>query len=781
MVRNMARCILSPSRLLVIIVFLCIVLIYISSRYFFQFNYILINAEMAKTSKATKKFQNKHLKHTIEHRREVQKHNKKFAQRKKSLSKDGKDAEPTESKTTKPIFKDMSVEDFFEGGFEVPKPKKGTGIEEKSEDEVMEASSDEEESNVEDESEAEEADEGESSDDEESMKQNLQDLEAKDPEFYKYLKENDKNLLDFEGVNPLDAISDDDEDEDEDDEEENEGKQIDEAVQKSTANKTEITRQLVAKWDKQLQKPTLKLVQNVISAFKAAVYINSADENDTRYLITESSAFSELMFVGLKRLPSAVQILAPYKVNLRGIRVVDDKNPNTTRVGRLLKSQGGAYITLLQDLTNTETAALVLTSLQELLPFYIPQRKIIKQIFNAVVECWSSTTDVETQIATYAFLNNAAREFPKSTLEIILKSTYSSFLKNCRKTNVHTMDLINFSKNSACELFGIDEQLSYRIGFEYIRQLAIHLRNSITNTTNSSNQKDAYMAIYNWQFVHSLDFWSRVLAQFCNPEHELANFKNQESPLRSLIYPLVQVTLGTIRLIPTAQFFPMRFYLIRALIRLSQGSGVYIPIYPLISEILTSTAFTKPGKPTKLQAIDFDYIIKVNQQYLGTKAYQDGLCEQFLELTAEFFALHSKNIAFPELVTPAILSLRRFIKKSRNFKFNKQLQQLIEKLNANATYITSRRSNVEYGPSNKAEVQAFLKEESWESTPLGQYVVVHRKVKEERVKLLKMAILEEEEARKGLKKDVELEDALENDDESDSDAEDSEMGEEDEE
>lgn len=759
--------------------FLCIALIYISSRYFFQLHFILINSRMAKTSKATKKFQNKHLKHTIEHRREVQKHNKKFAQRKKSSAKDGTTDEPTESKATKPIFKDMSVEDFFEGGFEVPKPKKGTVIEEKSEDEEMEASSDDNDENNEGSDVEENAAEGESSDDEETMKQSLKDLESKDPEFFKYLKENDKNLLDFEAVNPLDAISDDEDNEDDDDEDaDDDEEKIEKEALKQTSNakRIEITKAMVAKWDKQLKKPTLKLVQNVISAFKAAVYINSSDENETRYLITESSAFSDLMFVGLKRLPLAIHILAPYKVNLRGIRVLDDKNRNTARVGRLLKSQGGAYITFLQDLTNTESAALVLSSLQEVLPFYIPQRKIIKQIFNAVVECWSSTTDVETQIATYAFLNNAAREFPKSTLEIILKATYSSFLKNCRKTNVHTMDLINFSKNSACELFGIDEQLSYRIGFEYIRQLAIHLRNSITNTTNgSATQKDAYMAIYNWQFCHSLDFWSRVLSQFCNPEHELVTFKNHESPLRSLIYPLVQVTLGTIRLIPTAQFFPMRFYLIRSLIRLSQGSGVYIPIYPLISEILTSTAYTKAGKPSKLQAIDFDYIIKVNQQYLGTKVYQDGLCEQFLELTGEFFALHCKNIAFPELVTPVILSLRRFIKKSRNFKFNKQLQQLIEKLNANSNFITSRRSNVEYGPSNKAEVQAFLKEDPWESTPLGQYTVVHRKVKEERVKLLKKAILEEEEARRGLKEDIELEDALENDDESDSDDEDSEM------
>ena len=41
---------------------------------------------MAKASKQTKKFQNKHLKHTIEQRKKVQAQNKKIASRKKSGS-----------------------------------------------------------------------------------------------------------------------------------------------------------------------------------------------------------------------------------------------------------------------------------------------------------------------------------------------------------------------------------------------------------------------------------------------------------------------------------------------------------------------------------------------------------------------------------------------------------------------------------------------------------------------------------------------------------------------
>ena len=47
------------------------------------------------------------------------------------------------------------------------------------------------------------------------MKENLKNLEKEDPEFYKYLKENDNALLDFEGVNPLDAMEDDDDEEEE--------------------------------------------------------------------------------------------------------------------------------------------------------------------------------------------------------------------------------------------------------------------------------------------------------------------------------------------------------------------------------------------------------------------------------------------------------------------------------------------------------------------------------------------------------------------------------------
>ena len=718
---------------------------------------------MAKASKQTKKFQNKHLKHTIEHRKKVQEFNKKAAKRKGKGGKGGDDsatatatsasASQDKNGRSKEVFDDVSVDEFLAGDFEIPKEKKRKTLEAKQKGNAKKSSNNNDDDGDDDDDEEEE-DSSSEEDDEEDMKQNLENLEKEDPEFFKYLKENDKELL---SVNPLDAISDDEDAEEEDAEEEEEEEEDGEGEvcgddadgdaimkgqdeERASGAKIEITTQLVKKWGDQLSKPTTKIIRNIVIAFKAAMNINKGE--DYKYAMVDPQAFADLMIIVLKKVPLAIENLVKYKTNVQGVRTVPQKNSQAGQIATILKTHASSYITLLKDITNTESAALILASLYEVFPYYLSHRRLLKQILTAVVDVWASANQVDTQIAAFAFLNNVVREYPKSILETVLKLTYSSFLQHCRRTNIHTIDRLNFCKNSSAELYGIDETIGYQIGFEYVRQLAIHLRNSINAT---SNAKEGYKTVYNWQFCHSLDFWSRVLSQLCNPEIELKH-KSKESPMRQLIYPLVQVTLGTIKLIPTAQFFPLRFYLLRSLIRLSQLTGVYIPLFPLLFEILSSTAITKPPKASTLQMVDFEHNIKVNQAYLGTRVYQDGLTEQFIELTAEFFGLYAKNVAFPELITPAVLGLKRFTKKSKNVKFNKQLGQLIEKLNANAQFITTRRAKVEYGPSNKQEVKTFLSDYEWAKTPLGQYITVQRQLKEERLKMLREAQEEESKA-----------------------------------
>ncbi|AMD19613.1 HCL538Wp [Eremothecium sinecaudum] len=677
---------------------------------------------MGKVSKATKKFQTKHLKHTLDHRKKIKAHNKKIQGRRGNKSEEEKkalaltkDEQKLQKSTKEEVFKDMSVEKFFDGGFAIPKVDKKLG--------AAKPNGSEDESDQ----------ESDSSFDEDDMKENMENLASKDPEFYEYLKKNDEELLDFQATNPLDGIS---------DEEEEPAEELEKEKKPEESGQVSVSLKMVSKWRKALkEKPTTKLVRNLVSAFKAAVNVNKDESANYLFAVSDAKAFQELMFLVLKDLPVAIQKMVPYKI-VRNVRTLPS-NLNVTKLSSILKVHAGSLIVLLQDITNTETAALVLHSTNELLPYFLSYRKILKELISSAVYVWSTTQEVDTQIAIFAFLNNASREFKKSLLQTVLKSTYSTFMKSCRKTNMRTMPLINLQKNSSTELFGIDPVLGYQIGFEYIRQLAINLRNTTSGTTKRSskvNSAEAYKLIYNWQYCHALDFWSRVLAAHCNPEKE----KGTESPLRQLIYPLVQVTLGVIRLVPTAQFFPLRFYLIRSLIRLSQHTGVFIPIYPLLSEILSSTAFTKQAKKnSSLAMFDFDHNIKCNQAYLGTKIYQDALAEQFVELVAEFYVLYAKSVAFPELTTPAIISLRRYVKTTKNMKFNRMLSVLIEKLNKNNDFILKKRSQIDFGPNNKSEVARFLNDVPWETTPLGSYVKAQREVKEEKARILRESLEEE--------------------------------------
>ncbi|EDN63539.1 nucleolar complex associated [Saccharomyces cerevisiae YJM789] len=701
---------------------------------------------MGKVSKSTKKFQSKHLKHTLDQRRKekIQKkriqgrRGNKTDQEKADAAAGTREQQQLKKSAKEEVFKDMSVETFFEKGIEIPKENK------KLKKKTTKEQSDEDSS---------------SSEEEEDMGQSMAKLAEKDPEFYKYLEENDKDLLDFAGTNPLDGIDSQDEGEDAERNSNIEEKSEQMELEKE---KIELSLKLVRKWKKQLHdSPSLKLLRNIISAFKVAVNLNKEENiEDYKYAITDEKAFHELMFMVLKDVPQAIQKMAPYKI-VKGARTLPNGG-NVSRVSSIVKSHAGSLLILLNDITNTETAALVLHSVNELMPYLLSYRRILKELIKSIVGVWSTTRELETQIASFAFLINTTKEFKKSMLETTLKTTYSTFIKSCRKTNMRSMPLINFQKNSAAELFGIDEVLGYQVGFEYIRQLAIHLRNTMNATTKKSskiNSAEAYKIVYNWQFCHSLDFWSRVLSFACQPEKE----NGSESPLRQLIYPLVQVTLGVIRLIPTPQFFPLRFYLIKSLIRLSQNSGVFIPIYPLLSEILTSTAFTKaPKKSPNLAAFDFEHNIKCTQAYLNTKIYQEGLSEQFVDLLGDYFALYCKNIAFPELVTPVIISLRRYIKTSTNVKLNKRLSTVVEKLNQNSTFIQEKRSDVEFGPTNKSEVSRFLNDVAWNKTPLGSYVAVQREVKEEKARLMRESMEEQDKERET--EEAKLLNSLESDD-----------------
>ena len=81
-------------------------------------------------------------------------------------------------------------------------------------------------------------------------------------------------------------------------------------------------------------------------------------------------------------------------------------------------------------------------------------------------------------------------------------------------------------------------------------------------------------AVYNWQFIHCLDLWSRMLGHVT---HE---------SLRPLIYPLVQVMVGAIHLQPSARHYPLRLHIVRTLLELSASTQTFVPVAPYLLEVV---------------------------------------------------------------------------------------------------------------------------------------------------------------------------------------------------
>lgn len=715
----------------------------------------------AKKSKSTKKFEKNKLKDTIGRRKDFakvkQKHQVKAKRQKQAAKSSAKDdaaeAGRNGGKLAADTVEDMNDDQFFQGELQILAASskdvpQHTGKRKRKTEEVEGSIADQDEADFDGLSESglnSDSDlEGEAS--AVDHKGQLSALADQDPDFYKYLQENDAELLEFDEDGDL-------EDDDALSGSEHEERPAKKAKKGSRAGdekaNAKVSAEMVKTWKKAMvEQNSIRAMRQLVLAFRAAAHINDEDEQQFKYTIPNPEIYHQVLITALKHVPIALNHHLPVKENSAGKLRVPTDSAKFKTLTPLIKSHASSVHYLLSRLADASTVKLTLQSFEPLLPYLVQFRKFLKLITKTVVTIWSDHSAAEaSRVTAFIILRRLMVIGDSGIREAVLKSAYEGIVKGSRSTTIHTLSSVNLMKNSAAELWGIDEKVGYTTGFTFIRQLAIHLRGNITKPT-----KDSYKTIYNWQFVHSLDFWSRVLSTHCNPLIEAQNGK--ESQLRPLIYPVVQITLGVMRLIPTSTYFPLRFHLIRSLLRISNATGTYIPLASVLLEVLNSAEMKKAPKPTTLRPLDFTANIRAPAAYVKTRVYQDGVGEQVTELFSEFFILWTKSIAFPELQLPVTVMLKRWLRTAssksagnRNAKFNQGLLLLIQKLQANAKWIEERRNQIQFAPKDRAEVEAFLKDVDWEDTPLGAFVAGQRKVREERKRVLEQGRKEEEGTR----------------------------------
>lgn len=259
-------------------------------------------------SKRTKKFEKNELGALLKKRKDVAKIKQRKQMDLKKKQRKALDNAPadgvengTGKKTTKGTkdgaFEEMSMDQFFQGGFEVPqmkkkstKPKIGKrkrtpvegGADDDSDADMAEAAAGGEEP----------GEDSESGDDMEAHKKELAALAEKDPDFYKHLKDHDPELLDFEDddLDGLELSASEDEKTPRKKRKSDKGAQDDEP---DSGN--EVSKKLIQKWKSSMESSSsLRATREVVLAFRSAAHLDDEKKDKYKYSISDSNGWSHL-------------------------------------------------------------------------------------------------------------------------------------------------------------------------------------------------------------------------------------------------------------------------------------------------------------------------------------------------------------------------------------------------------------------------------------------------------------------------------------------------------
>lgn len=463
----------------------------------------------------------------------------------------------------------------------------------------------------------------------------------------------------------------------------------DEELQKRGSNI--VTARMINQWEEELQgtKPINTFLE-MSQAFLAAIESLGSRETEegeatSKYKIEGPQIFNAIVRLCLRNAPSAMASI----LKLKSPRDDPTKSKKWHKMRNFFKLYLRSLVTLTECMAEPSVAEVVLNKgVLPLLNYYAHHPGVCKMLLRRLITLWA-TSEKRVRVVAFVAIFRLAHNLPPKPLEWVLKRLYLTYVQNSRFTSPSTWGLIDFMRLSLVELYALDQVLAYKHAFVYIRQMAFHLRNAIL-----VKKKERIQLVYNWQYVHCLHLWAELLS------------KTHPSPaLQPIVYPLTQVAIGTIKLQPTPSFFPLVFHVCGILTDLSRHTGTFIPVLPFLLEVLNKAPLAKKHKKASIRPFDWLCMLRLSRAEMSESGFKDGVVDQVYDGIVNYLSVEAASIGFPELVVPAVLQLKSFLKKCKVPNYTKKIKHLLDKVKENQDFIESRRKDVTFAIGDRKAVK----------------------------------------------------------------------------
>uniref|UniRef100_A0A182K682 Uncharacterized protein n=1 Tax=Anopheles christyi TaxID=43041 RepID=A0A182K682_9DIPT len=580
---------------------------------------------------------------------------------------------------------------------------------------------------------------------EKEHKEALARLQTTDPELFAFLKKNDEKLLKFGQLGGSDSEFSDSEDEGGDEEGSASNQKDDDASDESDFDPDEeegekghggddeegekddddddstpgkkITFKMLKAWTNDLTTLPVKHVKgirNICKAFSSALYTVTGDKS----VIPPYRVAGSALFNGIVQ--TCVLYLGPA---VRSYLALSDKRQykdlKNDRRFKKIKACLKAYLidltNLLENVSSSHIMSVLLKHLHQFSSILVCYQNITKPILKRLIGIWSTADEEKIRVLAFMCILKITHAQQSHFLSNVLKVMYLAYVKNSKFVSPKTLPNINFMRRSLAEMFLLNFNVSYQHMFLYIRQLAIHLRNAVI-----LQKKDSLQYIYNWQYINSLKLWGDVLG----------SAHAHSGALEPLIYPFVSITIGVMKLIPSAQYFPLRFHCCRILIQLHAKTNIYIPVLPFLVEVLRSQSFNEDHKKLSMRPVNLTCLLRFSTANIQENAFKDAVIDQIYELVLEFAANEAASVGYPEIMLPIILQLRQYAKATKQYKYSRKMKQLSDKLTENYEFMEKRRSKMDIPLKQTDRIRAWEEMIRAEGTPLAKFYATFAKESE---------------------------------------------------